>query len=197
VLLAFNLSESLFRLGRWAESEQVLADTADLGVAGFTFSFVLAALTGRYDEAEADLERAGRLRTYSYALAREAEAMCASGDREDAVPTLREAARLAATVGAEPLLGEVRSLARRARIKLEGEAPEVGIDGFGLTDREREVLGLLAEGRSNPQIAAALFISPKTASVHVSNILGKLRVASRGEAAAIAHRHGLGWSGVS
>jgi len=60
-----------------------------------------------------------------------------------------------------------------------------------LTEREREVLELLAEGRSNPQIAAELFISPKTASVHVSNILGKLGVTGRGEAAAIAHRHGL------
>jgi DNA-binding NarL/FixJ family response regulator len=54
------------------------------------------------------------------------------------------------------------------------------------------VLHLLADGRSNPQIAEALFISRKTASVHVSNILGKLGVASRGEAAAMAHRLGLG-----
>jgi DNA-binding NarL/FixJ family response regulator len=53
------------------------------------------------------------------------------------------------------------------------------------------VLELLADGRSNPQIAAELFISRKTASVHVSNILGKLGVASRGEAAAMAHRLGL------
>lgn len=63
--------------------------------------------------------------------------------------------------------------------------------GLGLTDREREVLELLAAGRSNPQIAAALFISAKTASVHVSNILGKLGVTSRVEAAAVAHRLGV------
>ena len=60
-----------------------------------------------------------------------------------------------------------------------------------LTSREREVLRLLAAGRSNREIAAVLFITPKTASVHVSNILGKLGAASRTEAAAIAHREGL------
>jgi DNA-binding CsgD family transcriptional regulator len=62
---------------------------------------------------------------------------------------------------------------------------------FGLTDREREVLRLVAAGRSNGQIASALFISPKTASVHVSNILAKLGVGGRVEAAAVAHRLGL------
>jgi DNA-binding NarL/FixJ family response regulator len=60
-----------------------------------------------------------------------------------------------------------------------------------LTDREREVLALVAEGHSNGQIAGALFISPKTASVHVSNILAKLNATSRTEAATIAHRLGL------
>ena len=59
---------------------------------------------------------------------------------------------------------------------------------FGLTGRELEVLRLVAAGLGNREIAAELFISPKTASVHVSNILGKLGVASRGEAAATAHR---------
>jgi DNA-binding NarL/FixJ family response regulator len=64
------------------------------------------------------------------------------------------------------------------------------VDG-GLTPRERHVLELVAVGRSNRQIAEALHISEKTASVHVSNILRKLQVASRGEAAAAAYRRGL------
>jgi DNA-binding NarL/FixJ family response regulator len=59
---------------------------------------------------------------------------------------------------------------------------------FGLTSRELEVLRLVTAGRSNQQIAAELFISPKTASVHVSNILGKLGVSNRVEAASAAHR---------
>ncbi|WUU93882.1 response regulator transcription factor [Spirillospora sp. NBC_01491] len=60
-----------------------------------------------------------------------------------------------------------------------------------MTVREREVLKLVAEGGNNKQIAAALFISPKTASVHVSNILAKLGASSRTQAAAMAHREGL------
>ena len=60
-----------------------------------------------------------------------------------------------------------------------------------LTAREREVLRLLVAGRSNREIAAALFIAPKTASVHVSNILSKLGASSRTEAAAIAHQQGM------
>jgi DNA-binding NarL/FixJ family response regulator len=98
------------------------------------------------------------------------------------------------SLGAVPLLEEAQALARRARLPFAvNGAPELPeFATFGLTDREREVLQLVAEGRSNPQIASVLVISPKTASVHVSNILGKLGVASRGEAAALAHRHGLG-----
>ena len=60
-----------------------------------------------------------------------------------------------------------------------------------LTAREREVLERLVLGRTNRQIAGELFISVKTAGVHVSHILAKLGAANRGEAAAIAHRLGL------
>src|SRR5262249_38748900 len=66
--------------------------------------------------------------------------------------------------------------------------PVPAVEAFGLTPRERDVLRLLALGRTNRQIAEELYISPKTASVHVSNILAKLAVGGRGEAAALAHR---------
>ena len=102
-------------------------------------------------------------------------------------------------LGAAPLLEEVQGLARRARLKLEmastDEDVPAGAESLGLTAREREVLTLLAAGRSNPQIAEELFISRKTASVHVSNIISKLDVSSRGEAAALAHRLGLDLAG--
>jgi ATP/maltotriose-dependent transcriptional regulator MalT len=145
--------------------------------------------------------RAGDPYLIAYALLRRAEAACAAADRESAAPAVEESARLAAGLGAAPLLDEVRALARRARLRIDADAPEAepagtGIDALGLTQREREVLQLLADGRSNPQIAEALFISRKTASVHVSNILGKLGVASRGEAAAVAHRLGLSAAGA-
>jgi DNA-binding NarL/FixJ family response regulator len=66
---------------------------------------------------------------------------------------------------------------------------------LGLTRREREVLALLVEGRSNRQIGEELFMAESTAGVHVSNILGKLGVTRRTEAAALAHRLGLYPSG--
>ncbi|WP_243761755.1 response regulator transcription factor, partial [Streptomyces sp. YIM 98790] len=72
-----------------------------------------------------------------------------------------------------------------------GGAAGPAAPGPGLTARERDVLSLVAAGRSNRQIAEELFISPKTVSVHVSNILAKLEVSGRGEAAALAHRLGL------
>ena len=87
-------------------------------------------------------------------------------------------------------------LAQRARLALNAApaqpaAPADPADSLGLTGRERDVLRLVAAGRTNRQIAEVLFISPKTASVHVSNILAKLGVSGRGEAAALAHRLGL------
>jgi DNA-binding CsgD family transcriptional regulator/predicted negative regulator of RcsB-dependent stress response len=159
--------------------------------------------SGRAGRREADWteaieasRRAGDPYLIAYALLRQAEVACAAADRDTASAGAQEAARLAAALGAAPLLADVRALARRARLRIDEDAPAAqtdvaGIDAFGLTQREREVLRLVADGRSNSQIAEALFISRKTASVHVSNILGKLGVASRGEAAAVAHRLGL------
>jgi DNA-binding NarL/FixJ family response regulator len=104
----------------------------------------------------------------------------------------REAAdvwRAAAALRAEPLRAALDDLARRLGVAPPG-ARGAAKDGPGtlaaLTSREREVLRLMSRGLSNRQIGGGLFISQKTASVHVSNILAKLGAASRTEAAAIA-----------
>jgi DNA-binding CsgD family transcriptional regulator len=140
-------------------------------------------------------ESAGDAWPLAYARFRLAEALCADSRRDEAAGPLRSAVREAERLGARPLLDDATALARRARVPLEESAtppPQVpDATPFGLTDREREVLALVAAGRSNGQIAAALYISPKTASVHVSNILAKLGVSGRVEAAGVAHRLGL------
>jgi DNA-binding NarL/FixJ family response regulator len=132
----------------------------------------------------------------AYAGFRQAEVLLAAGDRDRAAVVLARAAELTGRLGARLLDGEVQALARRARLHLAGAAaPAAGAPTpeaqLGLTRREAEVLALVAAGRSNRQIAQALFISPNTVGVHVSNILAKLGVAGRVEAAAIAHRLGL------
>jgi DNA-binding CsgD family transcriptional regulator len=118
-----------------------------------------------------------------------AEALAEAGRRDQAEQEWRLAVEAADQLGAVPLRAALGDLGRRARL---GRQQSGGYQGpgplAGLTSREREVLRLLVAGRSNKEIAAALFISPKTASVHVSNILGKLGASSRTEAAAIAHR---------
>jgi DNA-binding CsgD family transcriptional regulator/tetratricopeptide (TPR) repeat protein len=140
----------------------------------------------------------------AYALLRLAEAHLAADDRPAAAAAVQEAYATADRLGAEPLAAETAALARRARLSLTPPVPAAAVeDGkesgetavdelaqFGLTDREREVLALIAVGQSNREIAEALFISVKTASVHVSNILAKLGAGSRVEAAAIAYRLG-------
>ncbi|GAA2323426.1 LuxR family transcriptional regulator [Streptomyces kunmingensis] len=114
-------------------------------------------------------------------------------DRDRATELLRLVGAVADHLGARPLIESVALLAQRARLSLTPSvprraAPADPAEGLGLTSRERDVLRLVAAGRSNRGIAEELFISPKTASVHVSNILAKLGVAGRGEAAALAHR---------
>jgi DNA-binding NarL/FixJ family response regulator len=136
-----------------------------------------------------------RLSHVGYALWREAEARLQAGEGVAAAALpLREAYALAIRIGYVPLANATLDLARRARIDVGEQAapPRSPVEQLGLTQREREVLDLVAAGRTNRQIADELFISSKTASVHVSNILGKLGVANRGEAAARARELGVG-----
>ena len=106
-----------------------------------------------------------------------------TGDQAGAREVADKARATAHRLGAQPLLDELKAI---------GSAPTRGDTASDtLTPREREILALVAEGRSNGEIGKRLFISTKTVSVHVSNILGKLDASGRTEAAAIARRRGL------
>jgi DNA-binding CsgD family transcriptional regulator/tetratricopeptide (TPR) repeat protein len=153
----------------------------------------------RWQVAATAWERLERPFEAAYARFRQAEALLVGGAaRQQAEAALRPAHRTAVALGAVSLRGEIELLAQRGRLRLQQPVDEATmptapspVAALGLTQREAEVLALVAEGRTNRQIGQALFISPKTASVHVSRILAKLGVAGRGEAAAVAHRLGL------
>ncbi|NGO07701.1 AAA family ATPase [Streptomyces sp. HC44] len=171
---------------RWVRAELLRAEGRDTPA---DWSEVVAAaepLERPYDLARVRLRLAESLLTAG-----------GEGERDRATELLRLAAAVAEHLGARPLAESVALLARRARLTLTlpPEGPERSaltpvdpVEALGLTSRERDVLRLVAAGRSNRRIAEELFISPKTASVHVSNILAKLNVSGRGEAAALAHR---------
>uniref|UniRef100_UPI00403FD676 helix-turn-helix transcriptional regulator n=1 Tax=Streptomyces sp. DG1A-41 TaxID=3125779 RepID=UPI00403FD676 len=140
------------------------------------------------------LERPYDLARVRYRLA---ESLLTGGgeadERDRATELLRLAHAVARHLGARPLADAATALAQRARLPLTPAtepdlAPADPAEALGLTSRERDVLRLVAAGHTNRRIAEELFISPKTASVHVSNILAKLGVSGRGEAAAVAHR---------
>jgi ATP/maltotriose-dependent transcriptional regulator MalT len=144
---------------------------------------------------------------YETAIARfhEAEAHLAAGDRNAASDAANTALAMARRIGARWLAGEIEGLCARARLQFDGvlsdtaaeeaeaesAAPADEEEPFGLTPRERQVLTLVSEGRTNREIGDTLYMAEKTASVHVSRILSKLGVRSRTEAAAVAHRLGL------
>ena len=110
-------------------------------------------------------------------------------------PSLRRAHAIASELGAVPLLAEIDAVSSRTRISIEAPTrvvlDESSAERLGLTPREAEVLALVAAGRTNRQIGEELYVSDKTASVHVSNILRKLGVNSRVDAAAVAQRLGI------
>jgi DNA-binding CsgD family transcriptional regulator/tetratricopeptide (TPR) repeat protein len=146
-------------------------------------------------------ESRGALLHGAYAWWRYAEAaLSAPEDRASAVAALAAAREVALRLGARPLLDDIDGLARRARLDLEtaGDEPAGEPAGLpeaareaGLTVRELEVLEHVALGQTNREIAADLFISARTAGVHVSHILEKLGASTRTEAATAAHRLGL------
>jgi DNA-binding CsgD family transcriptional regulator len=175
-------AEKLETFGPAQQAGRLTFAAAGAQLSGGSFSEVLDA----WDQAAAAWAAVSEPYPRAQALLHAAEAALAGGDRDGAGDRLRQAAALARGLGAVPLASGIALLARRARIVLD-PASDAGAGDSGLTGRELEVLRLVAAGRSNRDIAGELFISPKTASVHVSNILGKLGAASRGEAAAKAH----------
>jgi DNA-binding CsgD family transcriptional regulator/tetratricopeptide (TPR) repeat protein len=198
---------------RWSASGERLVALADDAVADFSatggqlgpealaWQARIAAERARLGgTAEPELERAavdrfarlGHVYEEARSRWRLAEALIAADERDEAADQLRAAHEVAVRLGAQPLRAAVEALARRARL-------DAGLPGAGrlvepstvFTPREAEVLALIAQGRTNRQIGAALYISEKTASVHVSNILAKLRAGSRTEAVALAAERGL------
>jgi DNA-binding CsgD family transcriptional regulator/tetratricopeptide (TPR) repeat protein len=153
---------------------------------------------GLWAAAVAAWDHAGFPYPAAYARWRLSEALIAGGKRDQARATLHTTRHAAATLGAHRLVVEIEALAQRARLRISddstataGSPGQLDTTGLGLTPREIEVLALLAIGLTNAQIAQRLFISPKTAGVHVSKILAKLGAANRTEAANIAGRLGL------
>jgi DNA-binding CsgD family transcriptional regulator len=118
-----------------------------------------------------------------------AMALADSGDREEATRELRRAHEVFAHLGAEPELDATRDQLRELGARPPTRAAVQGV--AGLTGREVEIVRLVAARRSNKEIGAALGISARTASTHLSNIFGKLGVESRGELADKAREAGL------
>ena len=144
-------------------------------------------LVGRWQQAVEAFERFGHVFETARSQARLAVVLRAVG-RPDEAKTLTEAARESARrLGAQPLVNELRTLGGPAR---SGRRP-TAVRDEALTPREQEILTLVAQGRTNREIAGQLYISAKTVSVHISNILSKLGAGGRTEAVAVARRRGL------
>jgi DNA-binding NarL/FixJ family response regulator len=135
----------------------------------------------------AGFEEMGHAFETARSQARLAAALHAAGEPTEARRLVTAARETARRLGAEPLVAELRTVAGGSTAGREEHATA----SVALTAREQEILALVAQGRTNGEIGRQLFISTKTVSVHVSNILAKLGAAGRTEAAAIARREGV------
>lgn len=150
-----------------------------------------AAAAARFGAALEDWNTMGLAPSAARSRMRRAQAILATGgDRQAATADLTAAGKTFEGLGARPDLEELAAI--RARFGM-GRGPDRGGGGplAALTPREREVLALLASGLTNREIAGRLVISAKTAEIHVGNILGKLGLKSRAQAAALAVEYGL------
>jgi DNA-binding NarL/FixJ family response regulator len=143
-----------------------------------------ASLVGVWHSAADGFASLGNVFEEARSTTRLAAILQASGEPVEARLLLDTAQRRASQLGAKPLLAEIAAISAPGVARRDRTVDD-------LTPREREVLAHLVAGRTNGEIAKLLFISPKTASVHVSNILAKLGAATRTEAAAVARRQGL------
>jgi DNA-binding CsgD family transcriptional regulator/tetratricopeptide (TPR) repeat protein len=177
----------------WAVCHAVLAQAESSRLEGRSDPQAWQRAAQHWDRAEQPYRAA-------YARFRQAEALLGvRAPRAQIQPVLLAAHQTTVALGAGPLRREIELLANRGRLDLQRAATSAPApaaspspaESLGLTRREAEVLTLVAAGRTNRQIGGELFITEKTASVHVSRILAKLGVAGRGEAAAVAHRLGL------
>jgi DNA-binding CsgD family transcriptional regulator len=193
--LRARLAAARGRPGQWAEGPRY-ATLAGAEVTRLEHALGRAAPEpGSWLDAAAGFDELGLPWPAAYARLRAAEAYVAAGERAAAAEPLIAARAAAESMEAAPLVDAADALARRARIRVTvdeaPDEPEAEAAPFGLTPREHQVLLLVAEGCTNREIGEQLFMSEKTASVHVSRILAKLEVSGRVEAAAIAHRLGL------
>jgi DNA-binding CsgD family transcriptional regulator/tetratricopeptide (TPR) repeat protein len=182
---------------RWTRVNALLAEAEAMRAAGKDDPSAWPPIV----EAFREMDMAPRV---AFALLREATAALRAGRRDVAESRLREADQLATSIGMTVLLRDIEAAARAGRIDLRppdraavsdeqlrpAASPRSASDQWGLSTREREVLALVADGRTNGEIGARLYISPKTASVHVTHILDKLGVSSRTEAALLANQSG-------
>jgi len=146
-----------------------------------------SALIDAWRNALGRFEDYGHVWEIARSQARLAAVLQATGEQAEARALADKARETARRLGAEPLLAELRNVGGQpARRTGQG-----GTVGHALTARESEILKLVADGRTNGEIGKQLFISTKTVSVHVSNILAKLGASGRTEAAAIGRRTGL------